>query len=60
MRYHVTQTVSIEAESAEAAAVEFDRLALTTKPKELNVTPEGGRNATVFIRVTRGEAARVA
>jgi hypothetical protein len=61
MRYHVTQYLDIEADSPEAAAIEFDRLGLTTRPKELSITEAGEHNGgTVFLRVVRGEVKRVA
>jgi hypothetical protein len=56
--YRVSLDIDIDAPDAEAAAIEFDRLTLTTRPKDLHVTARGG--GTVFIRVERGDAKRIA
>lgn len=58
MKYQVTLHLDIEAPDPEAAAVEADRMLLTTRPKEFWVT--ASKVGTVFIRVERGEAKRIA
>ena len=62
-RYSVTYRHELEADSAEEAARETDRLLQTTRPKEFDVTPRGHASSvakTVFVRVDRGEAKRIA
>ena len=58
MKYHVSYSIDLEAETPEAAAIDVDRLLMTTRPKEFQITSP--RQPTVFVRVERGEAKRIA
>jgi hypothetical protein len=58
MKFSVSLRLDIEAENADAAAVEADRLLMTTRPREFSVSAP--RSGTVFVRVERGEAKRIA
>lgn len=58
MKYHVSFALDVDDESPEQAAIQVDRLLQTTRPKDFALTPAGGK--TVFVRVERGEAKRIA
>lgn len=58
MKFQVTYHIELEADTPEAAALETDRLIQTTRPRDFQVTAP--RSGTVWIRVERGRAERVA
>lgn len=55
--FQVTYRLEVMADDAEAAALEADRL-IALPVREFNVT--GPRTPTIFVRVERGKATRVA
>lgn len=55
--FEVTHRLTVTADTPEAAALEADRL-LALPMREFSVT--GPRTPTVFVRVERGKATRIA